>query len=351
VLNGLTRVNSDGIHKLEKHNAKWNFGGVLPVNYDLNATCPTFLEELNSKLPEQLDQRTILLFGGYCLIPDCRFGVTLFNYGPSHTGKSTIIVHGFGSVFGEQLSSLKLSEICPESFSGLSYVPVLSDKLLNVGSEIDGREVKDTTNFKRLISGETVMAREAYERRKEVLTFCKLAFNMNELPKINGTSAEIARIRLVLFDQITEDDKRDFRIEKKIQLEGSGIFMLLLKQLPELLGLDVFPYASKNSQDVHGLLKEKIDPFAHFMSIYHSQLELGPQTEEYTMESIDLDPLVMEFIKVNNYENIYILDIFKRRLYARFNIRGGDQQWRPKGVPRSQQKRVTILHGIRRRSN
>lgn len=348
VLNGLTRVKSDGSHDLEKHNPKWCFGGVLPVSYDPNATCPTFEQELQDKLPEALDQKVLLFFGAYCLLPDCRYGVTLFNYGPSHTGKSTLIVHGFGAVFGDLTGCLKLSEICPENFSGLSHVPTLTSKLLNIGAEVDSREVKDTTNFKRLISGETVRAREAYERGGEVQTYCKLTFNMNELPKINGTMAEVERIRLIHFNRITDHEKRDYRVEQKIKLEGSGIFMLLLRQMSELLKLDVFPYGSVNSQDIFLQLQDKIDPYGHFIKAYKGELELGAGVE-FEMESGELDPYIIEFIRDNNYEAIFYPSTFKRRLYARFNIKSGEPQWRPRGVPRNQQKKVSVLHGIRLR--
>jgi phage/plasmid-associated DNA primase len=347
VLNGITRVKIDGSHKLEKHNSKWCFNGVLPVHYDLKALCPIFNQELEDKLPDLLDQKAILFFGAYCLIPDCRFGITLFNYGDSHTGKSTIIVHGLGAVFGDLTGCLKLSEICPETYSGLSHVPVLRDKLLNVGAEIDGREVRDTTNFKRLISGETVRAREAFGHGEEIQTCCKLAFNMNELPKINGTMAEIERIRLVHFPIVTEHGKRNFEIEKMIQLEGSGIFMRILDQFKELLKLNEFPHGSTHSQEIHSQLKEKIDPFTHFMTEYESEFELGTG-EDFEMLASHIDIPLIEFLKVNNYENIFVLQTFKKRLYARFNIKT-DQQWWPKGIPRNQQKKISVLYGIRQR--
>lgn len=347
VLNGLTRVKPNGTHSLEPHDEKWCFNGVLPVEYNLEAKCPIFRKELSEKLPDPLDQKLILYFGAYSLIPDCRFGVTLFNYGPSHTGKSTLIVNGLGSVFGDQIGCLKLNEICPENYSGLSHIPTLQDKLLNIGAEVDGREVKDTTNFKRLISGEEVMARGAYERGGRLRSFCKLAFNMNELPKINGTTAESFRIRIVSFEKVTEEGKRDFLIEKQIKLEGSGIYMLLLEQMAEVLALNEFPFGSNSSQWVYEQLKEKIDPYTHFIQTYKKELELGSHNT-HTMQSTEIDTYVIEFLKSNDYESIFHLDVFKRRLYARFNIKS-DRQWRPEGAPRNQQKKVSILHGICKR--
>jgi hypothetical protein len=347
VLNGVVRIKPNGLYGLEKHDSKWCFDGVLPVNFDETALCPVFLQELQDKLPF-LDQKLVLFFGAYCLIPDCRFGVTLFNYGPSHTGKSTIIVHGLGAVFGDLTSSLKLSEICPESYSGLSHVPVLKDKLLNIGAEVDGREVRDTTNFKRLISGEAVRAREAFERGGEISTYAKLTFNMNELPKINGTSAEIDRIRLIHFNKVHEDE-RDYTIEQKIKLEGSGMYMLFLRQERELLRLNIFPHGSVNSQVVYSQLRNKIDPYKHFMKTYENELELGDDLE-FTMETHQLDTFIVDYLQANNYVDIFTIDVFKRRLYARFNIEN-TQQWLPRGVPRQQQKRHTILHGIRIKPN
>jgi hypothetical protein len=347
VLNGITRVDSNGLYILEKHDSKWCFNGVLPVNYDLEATCEAFKQELQDKLPDLLDQKTVLLFGAYCLIPDCRFGITLFNYGPSHTGKSTIIVHGLGAVFGEMTGCLKLSEICPESYTGLSHIPILINKLLNVGSEIDGREVRDTTNFKRLISGESVIAREAFQQGGEINTCVKLTFNMNELPKINGTSAEVERIRLIHFNQITNQDKRDYRIEKKIKLEGSGIFMLLLSQMKELLKLDIFPHGSENSQDKFSKLRNKVDIFDHFIRTNQEELELG-LGPEFEIETGQLDPFIIDFLNTNSYVGIFSIDIFKRRLYARYNLES-TQQWRPRGISRNQQKKVKVILGIRKK--
>ena len=74
--------------------------------------------------------------------------------------------------------------------------------MLNLGSELAGTEIETSATFKKLVSGESVEAREIYGRPEEIRSTCKLLFLTNLLPRFRqGTNAEERRLRLLHFDK------------------------------------------------------------------------------------------------------------------------------------------------------
>jgi putative DNA primase/helicase len=118
----------------ESHDPKWMFNKCLDLEYDPNADCPLLKSELKEKLPDSLDRQAILFFGATGLIPDCRFEKALCCFGPTKSGKSTIMIHGIGSVFRGLIGSLTLPQICNVNRgSNASPVGKLEHYLFNIG--------------------------------------------------------------------------------------------------------------------------------------------------------------------------------------------------------------------------
>jgi len=294
VQNGVVRISPDGTYNLEQHSAKWMFKNAIPIEFNPKAKCPNFDKELEIKLTDVNDRNLFLKFGAYCGIPDCRFNIMLFNYGDTHTGKSTLLVSGLGSVYGDLVSYLKLDQICSESWSGISFIPTLEDKLVNIGSEIDDKLIRESSNLKRLVSGEAIVAREAYGRTREVHSYAKAAFNMNELPKINGTQAEVRRIRLIYFEVRTDNAAVELEMGKKIEQEADGIYIRLLKEYKELLKLKEFPHGGYESRQWEQQLGNSIDIYDHFIKTY--KIQFNPN---YVTSHNEMFRYVMEFISNN----------------------------------------------------
>ena len=81
-----------------------------------------------------------------------------------------------------------LEELCKTSGYSL---PTIRDKMLNLGTELNGTEIEESSNFKKLVSGEGMLARQIYCEPGEMVTTCKLVFLTNNLPRFKyGTDAE-----------------------------------------------------------------------------------------------------------------------------------------------------------------
>jgi len=128
VQNGVLRWNrAENRYKLQKHDPKWLFNAILPVRYDVKAQCPKFMRELQDKLPNVLDQKRLRFCFAYTFDPDCHLNICIFCLGDSRTGKSTLIVHGLGSMIGQELAiALKLEQICKsrKSLSDITWLPL-----------------------------------------------------------------------------------------------------------------------------------------------------------------------------------------------------------------------------------
>jgi hypothetical protein len=311
VQNGIVRISPDGAYELETHAAKWMFKNAIPVDFDPQAKCPYFNKELNEKLTDVNDRNLFLKFGAYCGIPDCRFNIMLFNYGDTHTGKSTLLVSGIGSVYGDLVSVLKLDQICSENWSGISFIPVLEDKLVNIGSEIDDKLIRESSNLKRVVSGEPITAREAYGRTKEIRPIAKMVFNMNELPKINGTQAEVQRIRLIYFSVRTQSEAVELELGKKIEQESYGIYIHFLNQYKQLLQLKEFPHGGLESKSWEQQLGNSIDIYDHFLRTYKAQFGPNFITTHNEMFRYVIEFLSNNFLVGFTYEKF--MKSFKKR--------------------------------------
>ena len=106
VLNGVITINLKTGTVQTGEADPWSFATEkLPVNYDPAAQCRMFDYLRDTALPDAADQNLLQCFAGYCLLPDYRFQCVLFAHGRPNSGKSLLIYHGLGSVFGDRLMS------------------------------------------------------------------------------------------------------------------------------------------------------------------------------------------------------------------------------------------------------
>src|SRR6516164_3908051 len=65
VQDGVVRIKPDGTHKLEKHDPKWMFKGILPVNYGSKVRSRLYFDLLEKQLPDEKDRKLASLFEAY----------------------------------------------------------------------------------------------------------------------------------------------------------------------------------------------------------------------------------------------------------------------------------------------
>ena len=197
-LNGMIHINlKTGTVEIAEADP-WSFATEkLPVSYDPAAKCHIFDYLRESALPDAADQNLLQCFAGYCLLPDYRFQCVLFAHGRPNSGKSLLIYHGLGSVFGDRLmSKVSLEKIC----NGGDELRHLEQSLVNIGTEIEEHHLDDSNIFNQLTSGESIDAALKYERSRTIKPSCKHIFIGNHPPRWKrGSDAQARRIVMIHF--------------------------------------------------------------------------------------------------------------------------------------------------------
>ena len=207
----------------------------LPFRYDENATCPIFVDYLNTVLPDIKSQHILAEYLGSLFIKNSKLKLekALLLYGTGANGKS-VFFEVVNALLGESdnVSSYSLQSLTNDNGY---YRAMLANKLVNYASEINGK--LETSIFKQLVSGEPVEARLPYGNPFTMTDYAKLIFNCNELPKdIEQTPAYFRRLLIIPFDVTIPETKQDKELSRKIiEKELSGVFNWVLKGLKRLL--------------------------------------------------------------------------------------------------------------------
>ena len=149
VANGHLHISPSGARLINPQSGE-NFTIALPVDYQPEATSPTFDRVLNEAVPDEEERKLFLDVLATALIPDCRFEAALVAIGEGGTGKSTV-AGVLPKIFGPAGASLSMSDLChPNGYK----LALLDRKMINIASELNTLEFEDSGLFKQLISGE-----------------------------------------------------------------------------------------------------------------------------------------------------------------------------------------------------
>jgi len=261
VNNGTLVVDPAGAVAMRPHDKDDHFTLKLPTDYDPVAQCELFERTLAQCLPDSDDRQLLKVFGGYMLWPGCEHEASLVAYGEGRTGKSTV-AGAIGNVLGKELcGSCGLEDLCA---SGSYSLPTLKNKMLNLGAELEGTEIATSANFKKLVSGEYLNAREIYGKPESMTTFCKLLFLSNHMPRFrSGSNAEERRLRLLHFNIQVETE--DPTLKDRLRGEVSGILNWMLDGLHWLRQNKNIPRGGVKSEALAADFHKNNDPVKAFV--------------------------------------------------------------------------------------
>jgi len=247
--NGILRVTQTTID-LGPHDWTQGFCLVIPTAWEPRAACPCFTATIAEAMPDTDDRELFRLFAGSVLEPSARLEAGLAVFGPSGTGKSTLVNEGVAEAIGGPasgtVSRVSLRQLCdPKSYS----LPGLEFSLVNIITEGDALEVEESGNFKGIISGEPFECREIYGKPRNIVTTSKLLLATNSLPRFrNGTDAEGRRLRLLNFDQVPATP--DPELKHRIHAEAPGVFLWMVEALQDVLALQGMPWGGASAKRV-----------------------------------------------------------------------------------------------------
>ena len=275
------RENFDIGTLLKPHDPAYGCRAQLPVEFDADAICNKWIKTLWEMFPEGRecaetgkncagDDKLELLqqYGGYLLLPTCKYERAAFLVGAGANGKSTVL-NTFIQVIGkENTVEMSLDDLA-RSFN----IPYLQDKLLVTCTEMTTREPSAVSVLKKCISGDMVSGEWKYKQRIDFYPTAKFCFALNEVPSIVDKSYGFVRKILILnFNQRFEADRRDVDLVAKLQEERSGIFLWMLEGACELIRRKGFAETDTLEEDKQRFLQE-MNPFLMWVA---ENCEMGP---------------------------------------------------------------------------
>lgn len=231
----------------------------LNVKYDDNAKAITFEKYLKTTF-ENDEERMALVCEmlGYCLQPKCNLEKAFILYGTGGNGKSKLL-----NIIDYIWTNDNIAEVSMADLDKPFVRSSIYGKLINKSSELDSR-VKDTSYFKKLVSGEFVDAQFKFKDVFKFKNMAKMVFSMNSLPSIKDKSDGLyRRIIMIPFLKKFDGEEKDINLDAKLQAEADGIFQLALKGLRNLAINKEFTYSQK-AEDLLNQYKEENDPTKQF---------------------------------------------------------------------------------------
>jgi putative DNA primase/helicase len=199
----------------------------IPVRYDPEAYNETLDKTLDKVFCNDKEIRQLFEeFVGYLLLGNNKFGKMILMLGDGANGKSTILELLKTFIGHGNYSTLALEEI-GEKFKTAE----LSEKLLNIGDDIDAGAIKMTGVLKKTVTGEEITVENKGEHPFILRNKAKMMFSANKLPHISDKSYGMERRLLIIpMDArfTAHDDDFDPFIEDKIKTPEALSYLLNL---------------------------------------------------------------------------------------------------------------------------
>ena len=199
----------------------------LPYAYDPAAVAPNWAIVLGRIEEETRD--FLQEYAGYALTPDTRHELAIWLYGPPGRGASTLLT-GLQAMLGPKAALIGLADIERNRFA-LANLP---GKTLAVATEQPADYMAATHVLNALISGEPVTVDRKFKDAVTITPRAKLAWAMNELPRVKGAGNGVfRRVKVVTFPAIPEHERRP-ELKELVKTEAAGILNWALEGLKRL---------------------------------------------------------------------------------------------------------------------
>lgn len=272
----------DGIlHILEKKlypfSPKKIFFNKLPIRYDTKATCPKITTHFETILREKDDVTVIFELFGYCLLKENKLETAFMFAGNGRNGKTKTLELIKKFLGADNCSALSLKALTEDSFT----LCEIFGKMVNLAGDLSYHDLKEAGIIKMLIGRDVMQAKRKFLRDLKFVSYAKLLFACNELPRIYDMTDGFWTKWILLdfpykfitqedMDKLSAEEKENCKIinpniiqEISTPEEMSGLLNKALEGLDNILSANKFSY-SKGTKEVKEMWIRKSDSFTAF---------------------------------------------------------------------------------------
>lgn len=257
--NGLLDLNT---LEFKPHSPRYLSMTQIPVNYKPEAKCPYILQFL-SEILHTKDIKTILAFIALAIQGNPEYQVAFAFLGRGSNGKSTFdnLVAKF--IGDSNISSMTLHQLENERFA----LAELYGKRLNICGDLSRREIHDTGNFKKVVTGDMLTAERKHEHPFQFRPRIILSFSTNEIPMTADQSEGYFRRWIIItFPNTFEGSRADRNILSKLTTdeELSGLLNLVIQSTMWMKRTGNIPMEQMSIEEKQVIYEQKSDPILAF---------------------------------------------------------------------------------------
>jgi P4 family phage/plasmid primase-like protien len=233
--NGTMDLHSGELLEHDKDNLQVQLAG---AEFEPEAQCPRFEEFMETAIPEQGMRSYVQRALGYSMLGDADQRALFVLYGPSGTGKSTLIEtmqHVFGT-YGTTAQSGTFRSIKNEKTPTNDLHELRGRRFVTSSETAEGANF-DEELLKRLTGRDQVRSRALYQESQEWVPECTLWLATNNAPRFNSDDNAIwSRVKLIPLTTVFLGQDQVFDYARTVLApEAAGIFNWLLEGLRQFL--------------------------------------------------------------------------------------------------------------------
>lgn len=287
---------------------------IIPWDYNPAAENDLVDEVLNNIACNDPEIRALLEeCVGYCFYRRNELGKAFILTGEKSNGKSTFIDMLNTMLGDENIASLDLKEL-GDRFKRAEVF----GKLANLGDDIGDEFIVDTSNFKKMVTGNRINAERKGQDPFEFNPYCKFLFSANSIPRMRDKTGAVQRRLLIVpfnarFDKDSTPNFKPFiSTELREQSAIERLILIGISGLKRVLINKAFTKANK----VENALKEYEEENNSIISFVN----------EFGLENIENEPTkniyaaYSEFCFVNGLKEAYSNISFSKQIQKRYGF-------------------------------
>ena len=223
--------------ELVKHDKKYLFTYCIKANFILNQDdikAPNFEEFIDTSLEGDKEKRKLLLeIVGY-LSSNYNEAKTAFIFlGKPHSGKSLL-----SKLIAKLIGEKEVSNIPLHKLGDRFSIAEFSNHRININAEISSSKLNNIDVFKAIVGGDYLTGEYKGQSPFSFKCRIKLLFCGNFMPELKDLEVGDAftdRLKFLLFNVTTPEEKRNYNLENLLMEEIDSIFTLSIYELKELI--------------------------------------------------------------------------------------------------------------------